>query len=106
MRKAGILGFLHSGDARVRPGVVEDDGLGAAGNRGIDQFRLLVGVVVVDKHDRVIAELLRSCRGAIGLGLEERIVVRGRDDRHEICRPGDAGGAENSGDSGRAEESE
>ena len=70
------LAFLHGGDGGVGAGIVEDDRLGAAADGGVDQLRLLVGVVVMDEHQRLVAEFLGLGFGAVGLGLEERIVVR------------------------------
>jgi hypothetical protein len=83
-RHTGILGLLHRRDSRVSAGVVEDNGLGAASDRGVDEFGLLVGVVVVHKHQRLVAEFFRLGLGANRLGLEEGIVVRRRDDGDQV----------------------
>ena len=85
---AGVLGLLHGSDGGVGAGIVEDDRLGAAADRGVDQLRLLVGVVVMHQHQRLVAEFLGLGFGADGFRLEERIVVRGRDDGDEVRRIG------------------
>ena len=87
-RNAGVLGLLHGGDGGVGAGIVEDDRLGAAADRGVDQLRLLVGVVVMHQHQRLVAELLGLGFGADGFRLEERIVVRRRDDGDQVGRIG------------------
>ena len=87
-RNARVLGLLDRRDGGVGAGVVEDDRLGAARDRGVDELRLLVGVVVMDERDDVVAELLRLGLRAFGFRLEERIVVRRRDDRDQIGRVG------------------
>ena len=75
-----VLGGLHGGDGGVGPGIVQDDRLGTLGNGGVEQFQLLVGIVIVDHDHGVIAQLLGPGLGAHGLGLEEWVVMAGGDD--------------------------
>ena len=93
-RNAGILGLLHGGDGGVGAGIVEDDRLGAAADRGVDQLGLLVGVVVMHEHQRLVAKLLGLGLGADGFRLEERIVVRRRDDGDQVRGIGRRGRAQ------------
>ena len=93
-RNARVLGLLHGGDRGVGAGIVEDDRLGAAADRRVDQLGLLVGVVVMNQNQRFIAEFLGLGFRADGFGLEEWVVVRGRDDGNEIRRIGGCGGAQ------------
>ena len=51
---------------------------------GVDQLVLLVGVVVVNKDERVVAERLGFRGRAFGLRGEERIVMRRCDDRNQV----------------------
>ena len=93
-RHARLLGIGDGSDARVRAGVVEDDGLGAAGHGRVDELVLLGGVVVVAEHERVVAELLRLGLGAVGLRLEEGVVERRRDDGDQVLGLGRPDGRE------------
>ena len=83
-RNAGVLGLLNRLDRSVGAGVVENDRDRFAGDRGVDQLVLLVGVVVVNEHQSVVAERLGLGGRAFGLGGEERVVVRRRDDRDQV----------------------
>ena len=91
---AGVLGLLDRSDGGVGAGIVEHDRLGLAADRGIDQLGLLVGVVVMDQDDGVVAELLGLGRGTFRLRLEERVVVRGGDDRDQVGGIGGRGCAQ------------
>ena len=57
-RDARVLSLLHGRDRSVCAGIVENDRLGAAGDCGVDQFALLVCVVVMDEHQSLVAKLL------------------------------------------------
>ncbi|MNP28105.1 hypothetical protein D3C76_1210550 [compost metagenome] len=82
-RDARILSALDGAHGRVRPGIVEDDGLGAAGDGGVEKLGLLVRVVVMDQHQRLVAHFLGLRLGPHGLGLEEGVVMAGGDDRDQ-----------------------
>ena len=60
-RNARGLCLLNRLDRSVRSGVVENDRDRFAGDRRVDQLVLLVGVVVVDEHQSVVAERLGFC---------------------------------------------
>jgi hypothetical protein len=70
-------------------GIVEDDGLGATSDGGIDQLGLLVGVIVMARHQHLVAEFLGLSLRTLGFRLEEGVVMRRRDDGDQVgglCR--------------------
>jgi hypothetical protein len=81
-RNAGAFGLLDGGDRCVGAGVVQDDGRYFSRDGDVDQLILLVRIVIVRVDEHLVAEFLRLIGGSLGLRLEERVVVRRRDDRH------------------------
>ena len=78
-RDAGFFRFLHRSDGGVRTGIVEDDGRRLAGDGGVEQLVLLVGIIIMDKDQSIVAKFLGFGFSAHCLGLEERIVLGGHD---------------------------
>ena len=56
---SGFFRLLDRGDGCVRAGVVKNDRFRAARDRGVDQLRLLIGIIVVNERDDVVAKFLR-----------------------------------------------
>ena len=83
-----VDGTLDGGDRRIGSGVVEHDRCGALVDRRVDQLTLPIWVVVVCRHARFVAQRLGLCLGGVGLGLEERVVVRRRDDGDQALARG------------------
>ena len=81
---AGILGLLHGGHGGVRAGVVEDDGGGAAADAALEQLHLLVGIVVMDELQHVVAQFLGLGGGDLGHGAEERVLDRRHDHADQL----------------------
>ena len=82
-RNPRVFGFLHGGDRGIRAGVVHDDRLRALRNRQVEVLILQRRVVIVDQHQRLITERLRCRVRRIRFRLEERVVVRRRDDHDQ-----------------------
>ena len=89
---ARILGLLHRRHRRIRAGVVQDDRRRLAGDTGLEQFHLLVGIVVVDQLQHFVAQLLGFGGGDLGHRAKERVLDRRHDHADQFGAAGRRGG--------------
>ncbi len=83
-RDPGVFGFLHSRHSRIGTSVVKNDRRSFLADTGLDQFHLLVGVIIMDQFQGFVSKFFRFLGSNFLLGAEERILDRRHDNTDQF----------------------